>query len=176
MRNMLRRLGGGNLGTALIAGLVAALVASTAVYAGGKFFSAKTYRKAEKRQNKRIAATEGIFSSFKNGPVDIPNAETTLARLSVPAGSYAINAKLYGTDTTSSPAVTCRLIAGVDFDTTRGNVLANNVPFALQVVHTFATPATVTLACGDTGSTTDTANFLKITAIRSGSLANTPSP
>src|SRR2546421_9289673 len=94
MRNLPQRLRGGSLRTALIAGLVAALVASTTVVAAGHFLKAKTYRKAEKRQNLSIASHQGIYASFKNGPVDIPTAETTLAFLTVPAGSYAINAKL----------------------------------------------------------------------------------
>lgn len=119
-----------------------------------------------------------IFSSFKNGPIDTPDATLgTLASLSLPAGLYAINAKLYIEDLTGSPVVTCDVVAGGDSD--RVVVTISDVQHAvpLQVVHNFAAAGVVEVKCADDAgvNTTTKANFIKITAIRGSSLSNVAS-
>ncbi len=120
-----------------------------------------------------------IFSSFKNGPIDTPDTTLgTLASLSLPAGLYAINAKLYVQDAISTTEVTCDLIAGADSD--RVVVTLSDVQHAvpLQVVHNFAAAGVVELKCADdqgVGDTDTKANFIKITAIRGSTLSNVAS-
>ncbi len=106
-----------------------------------------------------------------NGPITIPAAPTTLANLSIPqAGSYVISAKTYVTSTAAGVA-TCRLEAGADVDQSQ-TYAGGATPFtlALLVVHTFDAPGSVDLKCSATG--TLQGNFVKIAAIRVGSLAN----
>jgi hypothetical protein len=117
------------------------------------------------------AGPSDAYARFLNGPIAIPAALTTLANLTIPqAGSYVISAKTYITATATGVA-TCRLEAGADFDQSLTYV-PSNLPFALPllVVHTFAEPGSVDLKCSATG--TLQANFLKISAIRVSTLAN----
>lgn len=106
------------------------------------------------------------------------NGQVEVGRLNLPAGSYAVFAKLNvavaGGD---NETIRCYLKAGGDFDRSianhDGTIAA--VPMSLNVVHTYAAPGVVTLTCGHDvtrGSTPLT--FIKITAIRASSLSNTP--
>ena len=117
------------------------------------------------------AGPSDAYARFLNGPIAIPAALTTLANLTIPqAGSYVISAKTYITATASGVA-TCRLEAEADFDQSL-TYAAASIPFGLPflLVHTFAAPGSVDLKCSATGSLQ--ANFLKISAIRVGTLAN----
>lgn len=130
----------------------------------------------------RVSALEagtGIYSSFKDGPLSVPDALGAVASLSVPTGKYAINAKLYINDTSTLTSVRCDLAAGGDFDRTITNngvdTGEDSASMALQVVHNFTAAGTVTLSCTDSGDVDTTANFIKITAIRGPTLTNTAS-
>lgn len=117
------------------------------------------------------AGPSDAYARFLNGPIAIPAALTTLANLTIPqAGNYVISAKTYITATASGVA-TCRLEAGADFDQSL-TYAAASIPFGLPflVVHTFDAPGSVDLKCSATGSLQ--ANFLKISAIRVSTLAN----
>lgn len=134
------------------------------------------------------ASSEGIFASFKNGPVDVPNSLATIASLNVPPGNYAIFAKLWleDIDPGFDVSVHCRLSAGGNFDDsmasadnpTEGTAGVGDrarIPMALQVVNTFASSGTITLQCTDE-NTIEQARFIKITAIRAASVTNAVSP
>jgi len=117
------------------------------------------------------AGPSEAYARFLNGPIAIPAALTTLANLSIPqAGSYVISAKTYITASTSG-VTTCRLEAGSDFDQSQ-TYAQSAFPFALPllVTHSFDAPGSVDLKCSATG--THQANFVKIAAIRVGTLAN----
>src|SRR4051794_23241918 len=57
------------------------------------------------------------YARFVNGPIVIPASLTTLVNLAIPqAGKYVLFAKVYGLPTGDITQVTCRLVAGADFD------------------------------------------------------------
>jgi hypothetical protein len=139
-------------------------------------------------QNLVEAANSGkIFAGFDDAGL-IPNTGADgepqeIARLPLPAGAYAISAKL----TVTGPLlgvtdVRCRLRAGADFDESRVAVSAalntNDFTHALgmplEVVHRFAEPGFAVLACGGGVDALSAAHFefMKIVAIRASSLSN----
>jgi hypothetical protein len=162
---------------AITLGVIGALAAGlmmSPVTAASPFLKKKAYKKSE-----------GIFASFKDGPTDIPSVgasptaadHQTIASLSVPKGKYAVNAKLYVEASADSSEVSCRLVAGADFDETRivSNDDAQFTAMALQVVHVFGAAGTIELKCADAAvapNTDDQARFIKITAVRARSLVN----
>jgi hypothetical protein len=102
-----------------------------------------------------------------------------VGRVDLPAGSYAISAKLYvevpldGHKTT----VQCQLLAGADFDQTLvdHDALYAFDSLALNVVHTFPSPGSAILNCRHLFTAGDTyLGFVKIIAVRGSSLLNKP--
>jgi hypothetical protein len=170
----------------VLSALATGLVVSP-VGAGSKFATKKFVKKQIAKLGNEIAATEGVYSAFKQGPVDInsvgvfpllPDAPSlaAIASLSVPPGKYAIDAKLLLAG--SSNEKHCRLAAGGDTDDVREYASFEVAP-SLQMVHDFTEAGLITLSCADNataGNTSDKAYFIKITAIRARSLTNTPSP
>lgn len=116
------------------------------------------------------AGPSDAYSRFLNGPIAIPAALTTLTTLTIPqAGNYVVWAKTY---IAGGGAITlCRLIAGGDTDDAQ-TYGSNGLPgsLALNVTHNYAAAGTADLQCSGAGQT---ANFIKITAIRIGNLTNT---
>jgi len=122
-----------------------------------------------------------ITSGFKDAfqLITDSNQQVEIGRLALPAGTYSIWAKVFIKPTDSDRKnIQFRLQAEGDFDITtasRGNERAASV--ALNVVHTFAGPGNVVLTGahqGDDGKTD--LGFIKITAVRGGSLQNSPLP
>lgn len=166
--------------TVLAAGILAAILAVTAVVAGPGFLKKSTYKKSE-----------GIFSTFKDGPVDLADTGTAIATLDLAKGKYAINAKLWVDPNDAGGANPnvfgrCLLLAGsgetADGDisvvnlakTTAGNTAAGTL--ALTVVHNYTGGGgTATLSCDDNGSNAR-AHDIKITAVRGRSLSNVLAP
>lgn len=139
-------------------------------------FATKAKLKGVSARVTALEAGTGIYSSFKDGPVLVPNALSPVASLGVPAGKYAINAKLYVTDPSDAPTIQCDLAAGGDFDRAISLDITSSInTMALQVVHNFTGAGTITLSCTDGGDLDANASFIKITAIRGPSLSNTPS-
>ena len=119
------------------------------------------------------------FSGYKNGPVALPSSLATIATLNLPsAGKYVIFAKAWLFDSVNTPVlVDCQLSAESDTDQTRtmlegnsGTVVAG-AAVAFNVVHEFAAAGVAELKCNGFGVNV-TANQIKITAIKVGSLAN----
>ena len=120
------------------------------------------------------AGPSDAYSRFLTGPVAVPTAPTTLTSLSLPAaGKYVAWAKVYFTNTGGGGIVTCQLAAGSDNDQSQTWVQAG-LPWTLSnnVVHEFTAAGSVDLKCAYPGSGTVNANFIKITAIKVGSLTN----
>lgn len=118
------------------------------------------------------AGPSDAFAHALNGPIAIPAALTTLATLNIPqAGKYVIWAKAYTSDSPVTATVTCRLVAGGDFDETR-SLSANPYSFAvaLNVNHEYAAAGTAEFQCLTTAATN--ANFIRITAIKVANLTN----
>ena len=135
-----------------------------------------------------------IFAGFDDGPRDLPNAfpPPMIAELPLPAGSYAIFAKLsfHNPLLSRTATVDCKLQAGEDFDEIRVIVEridevdqpgipdvegTTDLAQVLEVVHRFWEPGTVFLRCGERSSAGTQVVYqdLKIIAIRGSSLSNT---
>lgn len=141
-----------------------------------------------------------IIAGFNDGPFELPqfNFEEgeipQIAKLALPAGNYAISAKLVveakqgeETSTTRKELAICRLFAGNDFDDSRAlleveddrpiQVSTNDeVVLSLQVVHRFAEAGEAVLRCSKgafAGSPPMEVRNLKIVAIEGGSISNT---
>lgn len=114
------------------------------------------------------------YSKYRDGPITVPGIETTLASLTIPkAGKYVIVAKAYVTTTENSnwTNVLCVLSAGGDNDSSAGgNTSQYASALALNVVHQFAGAGSVALRC--VSDNPAYAHFIKITAIRVGTLTN----
>jgi hypothetical protein len=121
------------------------------------------------------------FSTFHDGPILFPDSLGTTATLTIPAaGKYVIAAKMtaFNISGTASPADFCRLTAGADIDgdffDVDGSPVDDAEIVALQIVHQFAAPGQVVLACTDAGGGSAEALFTRITAVQVAQLTNSP--
>lgn len=151
-----------------------------------KHIKKQFYTKKQSNSRFVLKTDSRAVAGFKNGPGDIPSvpavtdAAATIATLAVPAGNYAIFAKLYLEDTTSVTneyVVTCRLEAGADVDESATHMFFApwRAAMSLQVVHSFPSAGSVVVKCRDDlppPNTTAIYRFLKITAIEQGSVSN----
>lgn len=129
-----------------------------------------------------------VFAGFNDGPVPLPreSGQTDIATLDLPAGHFAIFAKLtvvnngFNDDQNARDRVICRLSALPDFDGAETLVEENGLFFreamaglTMQLVKSFSSPGSVTLSCYEDDSILDLyfAN-LKITAIEASSVSN----
>jgi hypothetical protein len=128
-----------------------------------------------------IPAGPAGYAAFDDDTGIICNDFCTEGSLkSLPAGSYAISAKIEVDQkdlNADQLGVKCRLSAGADFDESNaidypgGNTAAAIVP--MQLVHTFASDGgTASVDCRDFDFGDAHGRYLKITAIRLGSLSN----
>jgi hypothetical protein len=125
------------------------------------------------------------FSVFKDSfqLTTAANVLVPVARLDVPAGSYVAVAKLYTTVPVAhsgfAETVQCRLTAGADFDQTfvTHDAVTAFGTVALNVVHQFTAPGSISLGCGHVFTNGQTTlQFVKVSALRVASLSNTASP
>jgi hypothetical protein len=117
------------------------------------------------------------YSRFVNGPLAFPATLTTIANLSIPqAGNYVLFAKVFGNYATGAGSlpVTCRLVAGTDFDQSKMTlgVVTTGENVFLNVVHEFTAAGSADVQCA-MATGTGTANYVKITAIKTATLTNT---
>jgi len=126
-----------------------------------------------------------VFAGFNDGPGAIPSFGFSelpqITKLDLPAGDYAIFAKMTLENTLESgitQTVVCRVEAGFDFDGAvaklePGDGLLNQLGMTLQVVHHFDEPGSAVLKCGvPFGQGTVEYTNLKITAIKASSISN----
>jgi hypothetical protein len=128
----------------------------------------------------------GVFAGFNDGPGTIPpQADETLAELDLPAGSYAIFAKITLQNTDDVPTfdtneVRCRLAAEADFDEAASTIERAHTglddpadTLGLQVVHHFPVPGSVILTCNAVDLFDEVIyRDLKITAIEVSRISN----
>jgi hypothetical protein len=179
MRKLIRRRPSPAMIIAIVA-LVAAL-AGTAV-AGGGFLKKAKFTKFKKNYNNQT----GIFASHKETPVNTTPSLSQMASLTVPGGNFAINAKLYINNTAPGPnhQYQCQLVAGgAAIDESKDGLGVDageqQATIALQGVAALGGGGAIAVNCNDNaaaGNNTDSAKFIKITAIRSKSLSNVTSP
>ncbi len=123
-------------------------------------------------------AGPSVYSGYHDGGITLPSTLKTIATLRVPAGNYAIVAKVtVWNGENVDDTLYCKLVAGADFDLATTVLTGNSSPYAdyatvpLNVVHHFASRGKINLQC--TGESVDTqASWIKITAIKAGSLSN----
>jgi hypothetical protein len=125
-----------------------------------------------------------VYAGFYDGGISFENdawpATAVIVTLpELPAGAYAIQAKMVATSNSTEDDLTeCILDAEGDTDTENdylgeGKGDTSFAPFSLQVVHTFTAPGEVTIKCGHVRTGTPAGiNSIKITAIRVGSIAS----
>jgi Collagen triple helix repeat (20 copies) len=127
------------------------------------------------------------FSVFRDGPVSLSfSTKVSIARLDLAAGSYVVigKAAINNDAGTGFSDVECDLAASSgDFDRGRVALEDQNTPgsaragiMALTVVTTLASAGAVNLNCINNGTGVTQANFIKVTAIKVGTLSNTPAP
>jgi hypothetical protein len=90
------------------------------------------------------------FEAWRDGGVVFGAVGVTVATLAnLPAGTYALSAKTDVFQWSGSPnIVTCTLTAGGDFDKTQVSFATlSETTLPMQVVHTFGTPGSATVAC-----------------------------
>jgi len=127
------------------------------------------------------------FASFTDGPVFLPfSTFTTIASLSLPAGSFLVLAKASITNDagTGDTGARCRLVspatqadealAGLEDVNIAGSADAGVI--TMIVATTLATPGDMTLRCRNEGGGTTNARFIKLSAIQVGALSNVASP
>lgn len=197
--NVAKRLLSWRVVAAILAGMLAGSIIMTPVGAhvttGVKHLINKHLKKTfytKKLSDARyVRKTDSTaLGGFKNGPGDVPSvpavtdAAATIGTLAVPAGSYAIFAKLFVEDTASASdeyVITCRLEAGTDVDESATHMFFApwRAAISLQVVHTFAAAGSVVVKCKDdlpAPNTNATYRSLKVTAIEQGSVSNVALP
>jgi hypothetical protein len=156
-----------NAKTALISAAVAAVTA--AVMAGAPALARNTVA--------RTAPSPVIVAGFKNGPVALTGSGlTTVAKLHVPSGAWAIFAKAWILNLSSSTLEPdCRLVAGSSSDNSHPSLGPNTstpaTALALNVVHRFKAASTVTMKCNSFSFPMDVIQ-IKITAIKAGKLTS----
>jgi hypothetical protein len=167
---------------ALIIGVSAAALVAAAT---GGAYAATASPRSPLRPSTPASSPAGptVYAGYHDAPISLPSSLGNILSMRIPvAGNYVTFAKLtvwngQNTDDT----LTCELVAGADFDRSDTVLTGNTVPYAnyaameLNVVHHFARPGSVQLKCTGYGVTT-TASWIKITAIRVGSLTNTALP
>jgi hypothetical protein len=126
------------------------------------------------RPAQAAAAVPVIKTGWKNGPVAVGTSATTVASMPLAQGSWAIFAKAWLHGGSNPSLVTCNLTAGADYDNATtaletGASSAYAEPIALNVGHKFASAGSVTLACTNSSGTVS-ANYIKITAVKAGTL------
>jgi hypothetical protein len=143
--------------------------------------------KAPVISNPSVEVTGNTISGFKDRfhLRTAANQQVEIGRLNVPAGSYAISAKLYTIRPLPSPAssTTIRCVLSTlqgDYDQTivsQDGTTTPAVSIALNVVHTYPEAGTIVLTCGYEQSSGETdLEFIKITALNAGTLTNRPMP
>jgi hypothetical protein len=139
-----------------------------------------------------------IIAGFNDGPLELPRfiigeEIPQLAKLDLPAGNYAIFAKLVVTAkqqeellATVKESALCNLSAGNDFDNSSALLEVENdrpvqavdndmVVLSLEVVHHFTEPGEAVLRCSKgafSGDTLMEVRNLKIIAIEAGEISN----
>ena len=127
----------------------------------------------------KATVANAAYSTFHDDLIALPDSPAPIATLSIPkAGSFVIIAKLEAFDSSlsNSPADACTLTAGGDSDSEEFDVTSASTDdqeaVALQLVHSFAAPGSVTLSCSDGGLGLSNAKNTKITAIEVASITN----
>jgi hypothetical protein len=127
-------------------------------------------------------AGPAVYSGFHNAPINLPSSMRTILTMRVPAGSYAVFAKLTLWDGQNiSDDLSCELVAGADIDTSDTVLTGNSAGYvdyaaeALNVVHHFASRGKIQLKCTGNGVQTQ-ASSIRITAVKAGSLSSTALP
>jgi hypothetical protein len=109
--------------------------------------------------------------------IGLASPPSPVLSIPVPAGSYAIQAKLNSFSQGGADIVRCRLNAGDDFDSEDATIgdeagATESASIAMQVVHTFSAAGTVSITClGEGGGTGVAIKNIKITAIQVGGIA-----
>ncbi len=173
----------------LLAAVVALLALSTATAATTATRSPRQHaHHGQKKRNAKLRA----FEAVGDAPVSLPTqaiadpANTPIATLDLPAGSYVITAKAFmhndvPANTTAANNNTCTLQAGNDADSIQFDLfppkIGDDSTEISTIVHTFKTRGTVTWRCNQsTPGTNVMAINRKITAIGVSSISQTQLP
>lgn len=177
----------GMLAGSIIMTPVGAHVTDSVKHLINKHIKKQFYTKKQSNARFVLKTDSTALAGFKNGPGDVPSvpavtdAAATIGTLALPAGSFAIFAKLYIEDPTAGPVdpditVVCRLEAGTDFDESSSELLPPwRAALSLQVVHVFSAAGSAVVKCRDdqpAPNTTTVYRSLKITAIEQSSVSN----
>ncbi len=113
-----------------------------------------------------------VFHGYKDGPVGVsPTTLGEIARLNLPAGKYTVTAKVWLQNTTSADRGSwCRLVSANSMDESAAQILKGDVTIPLSLSDTLTTASSVRLLCASFGGGGLTANWVKITALKVGTI------
>jgi hypothetical protein len=112
-----------------------------------------------------------VKSGYKNGPVTVPKSLGNITSMALPAGKYTVFAKLWFEYSGPNAHLSdCKLTLGDSWDWVFEETLGHEA-ISLNVSGELTQAGRVYLACR-TDTNGVSANWIKITAIRAGSLTN----
>ena len=155
-----------------------AAVIATALVMATPSLGERTRRTGADAVSPAAAALPWIKSGWKNGPVHLGTIQVTIASLALPAGKYAVSAKLWARSG-SQTGIYCVLKVAGDYDQTVVDVggAHGDAALPLQVVGNLTGAGAARLQCWAAAASGDpVANFIKITAIKAGTLRNVTLP
>lgn len=135
-----------------------------------------------------LAGARGtVYQGYQDAALAVDGTDaasgTVVLALPVPAGLYAINAKVQLDNNSPATPTTgaCRLTTGADWDEALAGLNVdsdvndvNTLP--MTVVGTFPAAGTIELRCTDFGTGNAVASWRKIVAVQVGTIVKTPSP
>jgi hypothetical protein len=114
------------------------------------------------------------YSTHVESVISLPSAPTTVASLTLPAGSYVLGAKAQVDTLSSSDIVECDLVSGTNTDRSfvQGGATHESQILTNSLVSVLAATGTVQLSCS--AITGGNLSQVRLTAIQVASVVNTP--
>jgi hypothetical protein len=136
---------------------------------------AATADSATKATSADTATAAGTaYSTHFESALSLPGTPTTVAALTLPAGSYVLSAKAQVDTLSASDIVECDLVAGTNSDRSfvQGGASHESQILTNSLVHQFAEAGPVQLSCN--AITGGTLSQVRLTAIQVANVVNSP--
>ncbi len=119
-----------------------------------------------------------VIHGYKDGPITLTASSSfqRIATLPLPAGKFALSGTLHvvlsGPPDFTPQNVDCRLVAGTDLDLATGSFNSGGsfAIYALSTAHVFTSGGQAFVACNTHGLNGFVAGYVRVTAVRAGTL------